>query len=728
MGHIHTHSFKNNLINYIVTMIYLFLLLACPKTADMSNQTEQPKPPSAEMIEYIHTEHEVERSDPYYWIKHKSDPAVIKYVEDENTYTESISAPLAPLRETLFQELLGRIQETDSSVPYKDGEYWYYTRTEEGKEYSIYCRKFQSLESAEEIILDVNVLAQDLDYFDLGDLSLSQDHNLIAYSSDTNGREIYSVFVKDLRTGEILDDQITDISGSLMWANDNKSLFFSRTDAALRPDRIFRYTLGQNDSETLVFEETDEKFRVGFWRGSSERFLYFYSASTLTTEVYYLDADTPEEPPTVISPRHDGMEYWPEDHEEDFIILTNDCDDSEGHHTNCALNNKVVRTPILKPNRTNWIEEIPHREDVQILGVENYKAHWVLSERANGLDQFRVIDFKNGTDYIIPLPEPAYVIWGSYNPNFETRSFRFGYSSLVSPPSTYELDLDTGNQVLLKERPVKNYDRTLYTSDRIAYPSHDGTLIPVSIVYRSDIDRSKPQALYLYAYGSYGSSMDPYFSSSRLSLLDRGVVFAMAHVRGGGEMGRQWYEDGKFLNKKNTFLDFIAASEGLIQENFTSPDKLAIIGGSAGGLLIGATINMRPELYHAAVADVPFVDVVTTMFDENIPLTTEEWEEWGNPQEREYFDYMLSYSPYDNVTEQDYPHLLVTSGLNDPRVQYWEPTKWVAKLRDNKTDDNQLLLRTNMGAGHGGNSGRYGYLKDIAFEYAFLLEKWNLAY
>jgi oligopeptidase B len=478
----------------------------------------------------------------------------------------------------------------------------------------------------------------------------------------------------------------------------------------------------------MIYEEKDEKFRVGFWRGSSERFLYFYSASTLTTEVYYLDADTPENTPTVISPRHDGMEYWPEDHEDSFIILTNDCDDSEGNHTNCALNNKVVRTPILKPNRTNWIEEIPHREDVQILSVESYKAHWVLSERANGLDQFRVIDFKKGTDYIIPLPEPAYVIWGNYNPNFETRSFRFGYSSLVSPPSTYELDLDTGNQTLLKERPVKNYDRTLYTSDRINYPSHDGTLIPVSIVYRSDIDRSKPQALYLYGYGSYGSSMDPYFSSSRLSLLDRGVIFAMAHVRGGGEMGRQWYEDGKFLNKKNTFLDFIAASEGLIQEKYTSPDKLAIIGGSAGGLLIGASINMRPELFHAAVADVPFVDVVTTMFDENIPLTTEEWEEWGNPQEREYFDYMLSYSPYDNVIEQDYPHLLVTSGLNDPRVQYWEPTKWVAKLRDNKTDTNQLLLRTNMGAGHGGNSGRYGYLKDIAFEYAFLLEKWDLAY
>lgn len=693
----------------------------------MSKTNTVQNPPKATLVSHTHNEHGVERDDPYYWLREKSDPAVISYLEAENTFTETVAAPLGNLRDQLFDEMLGRIQEDDSSVPYKDGKYWYYSRTEEGKAYTIYCRKLESLEAEEEILLDINVLADGLDYFDLGALSVSQDHRILAYSTDTTGREIYTLQFKDLETGNNLSDTISELSGRVMWANDNQTLFFSRMDDALRPDRIFRYTLSKPNSEELVYEESDEKYRVGFWRSSSDRFLYFYSASTLTTEVHFVSADTPQEVTQVISKRHEGMEYWPEDHEEDFIIVTNDCDDETGKHIDCALNNKVVRAPIDSPNRNNWVDEIPHRNDVQIQGVDIYKNHWIISERANGLEQFRIVDFKSDTDTILPLPEPSYILWRSSNPEYTTRSFRYGYASLVSPSSTYEINLDSGEQNLLKERPVNNYDRSQYKAERIFITSHDGVSVPVSLVYREDIDRSQPNPVYLYGYGSYGASLDPYFSSSRLSLLDRGVIFAMAHVRGGGEMGRHWYESGKFLHKKNTFHDFIAVSEGLIENGYTSPEKLSIIGGSAGGLLIGTTINMRPELYNAAVADVPFVDVVTTMFDESIPLTTEEWEEWGNPEDKEYFEYMLSYSPYDNVTAQDYPHLLVTSGLNDPRVQYWEPTKWVAKMRTLKTDQNQLLLRTNMGAGHGGNSGRYGYLKDIAFEYAFLLDKWDLA-
>ena len=708
-------------------MILFSILLACPKNTTMSDSNTSPTPPKAEIVPHTHTEHNVDRSDPYYWLRNKEDPAVISYIESENNYTEAISKPLEPLHNALFDEMLARIQEDDSTVPYQDGDYWYYSRTESGKAYRIYCRKYQSLEAEEEIILDENSLAEGLDYFSLGDLSISPDHKRLAYTTDTNGREIYKLFIKDLDTGELLSDQREDLVGNIMWANDNQTIFFSRMDDALRPDRIYRYVLGQEDSERLIYEDKDDLFRVGFWKGSSERFLYFYSASTLTSEVHYLDANTPNTELTLISARHKGMEYWPEDHGDDFIIITNDCDDENGEHIDCALNNKLMRTPIRTPDRQHWIEEIPHRSDVQLQSVDIYQDQWVLFERANGLDQFRIIDFKQDTDYIVELPEPSYLIYGSSNPSYTTRKFRYGYASLVSPSSTFELDLDSKEQVLLKERPVNNYDRSQYTAERIFIASHDGTQVPVSIVYRKDLDRSQAQPVYLYGYGSYGSSLDPYFSSSRLSLLDRGVIFAMAHIRGGGELGRQWYENGKFLHKKNTFLDFIAVSEGLIAQGYTSSDKLSIIGGSAGGLLIGATLNMRPELYNAAVADVPFVDVVTTMLDESIPLTAGEWEEWGNPADKEYFDYMLSYSPYDNVTAQDYPHLLVTSGLNDPRVQYWEPTKWVAKLRVSKTDENQLLLRTNMGAGHGGNSGRYGYLKDLAFEYAFLLDKWGLA-
>ena len=710
----------------MIPMLLFTLFLACPKNTTMSDKTSIPTPPKATVVPHTHTEHGVERSDPYYWLRNKTDPAVINYIEAENEYTEQQSKPLEPMRKQLFDEMLSRIQEDDQTVPYQDGDYWYYSRTESGKPYRIYCRKHLSLDGEEEIILDENQLAEGLEYFDLGSLAVSHDHSMLAYTTDTNGREIYELQIKNLESGEILPDRQEALVGRIMWANDNQTLFYSRMDDALRPDRIFRYTLGQKSSEILVYEEKDELFRVGFWKGNSERFLYFYSASTLTSEVHYLSADSPEKDLTVISERHAGMEYWPEDHGNDFIIVTNDCDDENGVHTSCALNNKLMRTPIQQSDRSHWVEEIPHRKDVQLQGVDIYQDQWILSERANGLDQFRVIDFKNKSDYIISLPEPSYLIYGSSNPSYKTRKFRYGYASLVSPSSTFELDLDTNTQEILKEHPVNNYDRSQYTAERIFIPSHDGVEIPVSIVYRKDLDRSQPQPIYLYGYGSYGASLDPYFSSSRLSLLDRGVIFAMAHIRGGGEMGRQWYEDGKFLKKKNTFLDFVAVSEGLIQQGYTNSDKLSIIGGSAGGLLIGASINMRPDLYNAAVADVPFVDVVTTMLDDSIPLTTGEWEEWGNPAEKNYFDYMLSYSPYDNVTSQNYPHLLVTSGLNDPRVQYWEPTKWVAKLRVTKTDTNQLLLRTNMGAGHGGNSGRYGYLEDLAFEYAFLLDKWGL--
>jgi len=687
--------------------------------------------PTAEFREHVHTEHGVERPDPYYWMRNREDEAVIRYVEAENAYTEAHTQHLADFRKTLYDEMLGRIQETDLSAPVRRGNYWYYTRTEEGQSYPIYCRKLGSVEHGEEeVLLDVNLLGAEHEYVKIGAFTVSPDHNLLAYSIDTNGRELFDLRIKDLRTDEHLPDLIPDIDTGATWATDNQTLLYNVLDDALRPYQVRRHRLGTPvDQDVVAYQEDDDKFRVGSWRTRSDAYLVIGSFSTLTTELRIIDAAAPESEAIVLAPRHEGLRYSVAHHGDWLYIVTNDSDDENGKHNDDAINYKLVRAPITSPTREQWAEVIPHRAEVQVVDVDTFANHLVLTEREGGLSHLRVIDLNDPVkDYRVPLQEPAYDLWGGNNPEFETNQFRFGYSSLITPSSTFEVNMETGEQVLLKQKPVLGgFDRDAYVSQRVTATAADGTAIPVSIVHRKDLVLDGQRPTLLYGYGSYGINIDPSFNSNRLSLLDRGVVFAIAHIRGSSTMGRPWYENGKFLHKRNTFTDFINAAEYLIEAGYTNPNKLCVQGGSAGGLLIGATINMRPELFHAAVAQVPFVDVVTTMLDDSIPLTANEWEEWGNPADKTYFDYMLSYSPYDNVAEQDYPHLLITSGLNDPRVQYWEPTKWTARLRMRKTDNNQLLLKTNMGAGHFAKSGRYGYLEDIAFVYAFLLDRFGLA-
>ena len=687
--------------------------------------------PIAELRDHVHTEHGVQRPDPYYWMRDREDAAVLAYVEAENAHTVSHSKHLASFRKTLYDEMLGRIQEKDLTVPVRQGDYWYYTRTEEGQSYPIYCRKQGSVEEGEEeILLDVNVLGTEHEYVKIGAFTVSPDHKLLAYSIDTTGRELFDLRVKVLSTGEHLPDLIPDIDSGATWAADNKTLLYNVLDEALRPYQVRRHQLGALvEQDVVVYQEDDDKFRVASWRTRSDAYLVIGSFSTLTTELRLIDATKPDSEAKVLAPRHEGLRYSVAHHGDWLYIVTNDSDDQNGKHNHDAINYKLVRAPIASPTREHWEDVIPHRDQVQVVDVDTFANHLVLTEREGGLAHLRVIDLNEpASDYRVALDEPAYDLSGQNNPEFETNQFRFGYSSLVTPSSTFQVNLDTGERTLLKQKPVKGgYDQDAYVSKRVTATATDGTLIPMSIVHRKDLVLDGQRPTLLYGYGSYGLNIDPSFNSNRLSLLDRGVVFAIAHIRGSSTMGRPWYEDGKFLNKRNTFTDFINAAEHLIAAGYTNPAKLAIQGGSAGGLLIGATINMRPELFHAAVAQVPFVDVVTTMLDESIPLTANEWEEWGNPADKTYFDYMRSYSPYDNVTEQDYPHLLITSGLNDPRVQYWEPTKWTARLRTKKTDNNQLLLKTNIGAGHFAKSGRYGYLEEIAFVYAFLLDRWGLA-
>ena len=583
------------------------------------------------------------------------------------------------------------------------------------------------MKSTEEVLLDINDLAQNHDYFNLGAFSISHDQNKLAYSIDTSGREIYKLYVKDLTSKQLLHDQIDEIIGNVTWSKDDQFLFYIKMDETLRPHQLYRHKMDSNPKEDqLVYEESDPKFRVDFGESRSEDFLFLYSESSLTTEIRFLSSSTPLASFQIFSPRHTGHEYRVEHQGSRWLILTNDSNNMDGSHNHDAQNFKLMEAPLDHFQSQYWKELIPHRKSVELSSVEGFEKHFIIFEREEGLEHIRVFDLENSLDYRIPMPEPVFSVWNLSNPNNASRKFIFGYMSLISPTSYYEWDLESKTLNLLKEVEIIGYNKEQYHSERIWAPAKDGTQIPLSIVYKKDLTRSQTHPLFLYGYGAYGINLDPYFSSARISLMDRGVIYVISHVRGGGEMGRHWYEDGKFLNKRNTFTDFIDSAEHLISEGYTSAEKLAISGGSAGGLLIGACINMRPDLFMSAIADVPFVDVVTTMMDESIPLTTNEWEEWGNPQDQTFFDYMLSYSPYDNVIAQNYPNLLVTSGLYDPRVQYWEPTKWVARLRDTKTDNNTLLLKTNMTAGHAGASGRYGRIEETAFSQAWLLSLWGL--
>ena len=676
---------------------------------------EKPVPPRAKQIPKKLEKHGDVRVDPYYWLRERDNPEVIAYLEAENAYTEAMMKHTETLQNALYEEMLGRIKQTDYEVPEKLDDYYYYTRTEEGKQYAIYCRKKGSLDAEEEVLLDQNELAAGKTYFRIGVFRVSPNHQLLAYSVDTTGSEQYTVYIKDLRTGELLPDRIPNTYYSVQWANDNRTLFYNTLDAAHRPFKLFRHRLGADPREDeLVHFEEDEAYFLRVTKTRSRRYLLLRLESNTTTEVWYLDADQPDGRFRLIHPRQHEMEYYVAHHGEHFYILTNDAG---------AKNFKLMRVATRNPAKKYWREVLPHRKEVKIDQVELFANHLVVFERENGTERIRITDLRTQAEHEVAFEEPAFAVMPTTNPDFNTSVLRFKYSSLVTPESVFDYDMETRTRELKKQEEVLGgYDPEQYVSERIFATAPDGVKVPMSLVYKKGLVKDGNNPCYLYGYGSYGAIIEPRFNSNRLSLLDRGFVFAIAHVRGGGMLGRYWYEDGKLLKKKNTFTDFIACAEHLVAEKFTNPKKLVIAGGSAGGLLMGAVTNMRPDLFRAVVAHVPFVDVLTTMLDPTIPLTVIEYEEWGNPNEKEYYDYMKSYSPYDNVEAKAYPNLLVTAGLNDPRVQYWEPAKWTAKLRALKTDENLLLLKTNMGAGHGGASGRYEALKERALEYAFVLE------
>jgi len=672
-------------------------------------------PPKAEKIKKELSLHGHTRVDNYFWLNERDNPAVLEYLTKENEYTDHVLKDTKELQEKLYQEIIGRIKQTDMSVPYKENGYYYYTRYEEGKEYPVYCRKKENLEAAEEVLLNVNEMAKGYDYYNVGGFSVSPDNRLLSFGVDTVSRRMYTLHIKNLETGEILPDEISQTTGSSTWAADNKTLFYSLKDTGtLRPYKILRHSLGlPAEKDVTVYEEEDETYVAYVYKTKSKEYIIIALASTLSNEYRFLKADDPAGSFRVFHPREKELEYDIDHFENRFFIRTN-LD---------AKNFRLMETPVTNTSKTAWKEVIAHRDTVLLESFELFRDYMVLDERINGLTRFRVMNMKDKTEYYIDLPEQAYTAWFSANPEFDTRLLRFGYSSLTTPNSTFDFHMKTKERVLLKRQEVVgDFNPDRYFSERIFATAGDGSKIPVSLVYRKGIKKDGSNPLLLYGYGSYGFTTDPYFSSVRLSLLDRGFIYAIAHVRGEQIMGRSWYDDGKLLKKKNTFTDFIDCAEFLIQENYTSPEKLMAYGGSAGGLLIGAVVNMKPELFKGVIAAVPFVDVVTTMLDESIPLTTSEYDEWGNPNEKVYYDYMLSYSPYDNVATKAYPNMLVTTGLHDSQVQYWEPAKWVAKLRDRKTDDNLLLLFTNMETGHSGASGRFETHRETALEYAFLLK------
>ena len=655
------------------------------------------------------------RVDDYYWLRERENPEVIRYLNEENERAAKEMAHTGDFEERLFEEIKGRFKQTDMSVPYRRDDYYYYTRYEEGKEYPIYARKRGSLDRTEEIMLDANALAEGHEFFSIGGTAVSAGQDLLAYAVDTQGRRIHTAYLKNLATGEMLPDVLSNVTENLVWANDNKTLFYAKQDeTTLRQYQIYRHVLGADPAQDqLVYQEDDETFVAYVFKTKSKRFLMIVSAQTNSQEYRYLEADQPFGEFRVFLARRREHEYHVDHFEDRFIVRTN-----EG-----AKNFRLMATPVDRPEREHWQELVGHRDDVYLGDFELFRDHLVLEERARGLTQIRIIPWSGGADHDLAFAEPAYRANLNVNLQFDTATVRFEYTSMKTPPSIYDYDMTARQKTLLKQEEVLGgFDPDNYVTERLYAPAPDGTPIPLSLLYRRDTSRSGDNPLLLYGYGSYGASIDAAFSSPRLSLVDRGFVYVIAHVRGGQEMGRRWYDDGKLLKKKNTFTDFIAAAEFLIRENFTRPEKLFALGRSAGGLLMGAVANLRPDLFAGIVAEVPFVDVVTTMLDASIPLTTGEYDEWGDPNQKEFYDYMLSYSPYDNVERKAYPAMLITGGLHDSQVQYWEPAKWAAKLRELKTDNRRILLKTNMEAGHGGASGRFRRHRETAFSYLFLLD------
>jgi oligopeptidase B len=673
------------------------------------------KPPITKKIAHKLEIHGHERIDNYYWMNSRENPEVIDYLNQENQYLAQTLEETKDFQNSLFEEMKGRIKEDDQSVPFFKSDYFWYSRYEKGSEYPIYCRKKESLSAPEEVILNVNLLAEGKTYYQVGGTSVSTNQKLLAFAADEVGRRIYNIYFKDLETGEILDDQIATVTGNFSWAADNLTIFYSKQDPeTLRSFQIYSHQLGTDSSkDQLIFEEKDQEFSCIIHKTKSERFLLIHSESTSSSEIWFLEAKNPEGDFRLIQERVPLLEYAADHYEDHFWIRTN-------HE---AQNFKLVKATIQNPGIENWEDVIGHRKESLLEDFDIFADFLVVQERTNGLVQIQIKPWDNSEAHYLAFDEETYTAWIGTNPEFNTSILRFGYNSLVLPASTYDYHMVLHTKTLLKQQEiVGGHNSTAYQSSRIWAKAADDMMVPISLIYRIDsFNPGGSNPLLLYSYGSYGYSSEAYFSSTRLSLLDRGFVFAIAHIRGGEDLGRHWYEDGKMLRKRNTFSDFIACAEHLIAEKYTSSSHLYGMGGSAGGLLMGAVMNMKPELFNGLIAAVPFVDVVTTMLDESIPLTTGEFQEWGNPKIKEYYDYMLSYSPYDNVTAKDYPNLLVTSGLHDSQVQYWEPTKWVAKLRELKTDQNLLLLHTNMDAGHGGASGRFNALKELALEYTFLL-------
>jgi len=688
------------------------------------NETNMPTPPIAKIEPHETVIHGDTLKDNYFWMRLSDEQKdaetpdaqtkdVLDYLNAENSYREALMAHTKGFQDTLYNEIVGRIKQTDQSVPTKVDGYWYYNRFEEGKEYAFYCRKPETMDAAEQLMLDGPAMAEGHAYFSVGGRSISPDNNLLAYGVDTISRRVYTVYFKNLSNGELLADKIEGTTGGATWANDNKTLFYTTKDAVtLRSNQIWKHILGTPQSEdVMVYEEKDETFNTFVFKTKSKAYIMIGSNQTLSSEYRFIDANNPSAEFQMIQPRERDLEYSVDHYANKFYIATN----------YEAKNFRLMETPVSAPGKSNWKELIPHRSDVLLEGIEIFKEYLVVQERKNGLNEIRVIRWDDRSEHYMEFQDPTYSAYVGGSPEFDTKVMRYGYTSMTTPNSTYDYNLETKERTLLKQEEVLgDFSLDNYTSERLFATATDGTQVPISIVYKKGTEKGPNTPLLLYAYGSYGASMDPYFSSTRLSLLNRGFVYAIAHIRGGQEMGRDWYENGKLLKKKNTFTDFINCGEFLIKQGYTSKEHLYAMGGSAGGLLMGAVSNMRPDLWNGVVAQVPFVDVINTMLDESIPLTTGEFDEWGNPKDSTSFVYIKTYSPYDNIEAKEYPNIFVTTGYWDSQVQYWEPAKYVAKLRAMKTNNNMLIMYCNMETGHGGASGRFERYREVAMEYAFL--------
>ena len=708
------------MINFKLYLKVLFpivtMFLACNSNPQKMSK-ENLSPPIADKISYQHKIHDHIRVDNYYWMNQRDNPEVVDYLERENDYYQKMTAHTLSFQDQLYNEMRGRIKEDDNSVPYFLNGYWYITRYELNKDYPIYTRKKGALTAEEEILFDCNKMAKGHDYFRLVGISVSPDNTKVAFGVDTVSRRQYTIQVKDLLSEEILKTKIDNTTGGSVWAADNKSLFYNKKDPqTLRSEAVYKHDVSlPKQKDQLVFEEEDETFSVYVSKSKSQEYLFISSFSTLTSEHRFVKSNSPNDEFKIFQNRITGMEYSLDHFGDHFYIHTN----YDG-----AKNFKVMQTNVDKTSIEHWQDLLPHREDTLIEDFDLFENYWLVNERENGLSKVRVIHWDGSSDYYLPMNDETYTLYISYNPEFKSDTFRYVYNSMTTPASVIEFNIINKETTVLKTQQVLGgkFDKDNYISKRLWAEARDGKKIPISIVYHKDTELSADTPILQYAYGSYGSTIDPSFSSTRLSLLDRGFAFAITHIRGGEYLGRQWYEEGKLLKKKNTFQDFVDCSNFLIEKKYTSANHLYAYGGSAGGLLMGAVINMAPELYNGVIAAVPFVDVVTTMLDETIPLTTSEFDEWGNPKEKVYYDYMLSYSPYDQIKPMNYPNLLVTSGFHDSQVQYFEPTKWVAKIRSMKTDKNLLFLDTNMMAGHSGASGRFDGLKELAKKFAFIID------